>query len=159
MKTSPDTSLPAGYTMRPVAYEDKSDCLEMLNVWSGHRFGVAKFTPANVDWHVPGLDIQTSFRVVDNAHGKMVGYAEVWDVDSPPVDVWLWARVHPDYEGMGIGSAMLNSKIRCRNCKLQMRLKESCLRPFAHLPLRRFLFFKGLLSCLFRGRSTAIVRC
>ena len=37
----------------------------------------------------------------------MVGYVEAWTTTKPPVHPWIWGRVHPDYEGLGIGSWML----------------------------------------------------
>ena len=37
----------------------------------------------------------------------MVGYIEVWTTAKPPVHPWIWGRVHPDYEGLGIGTWLL----------------------------------------------------
>ena len=37
----------------------------------------------------------------------MVGYIEVWTTAKPPVHPWIWGRVDPDYEGLGIGTWLL----------------------------------------------------
>jgi ribosomal protein S18 acetylase RimI-like enzyme len=37
----------------------------------------------------------------------MVGYIEVWTTGKPPVHPWIWARVDPRYEGLGIGTYLL----------------------------------------------------
>lgn len=59
------------------------------------------------DWTSPSFDIKTACRVVANPQGKLVGYVEVWDTDDLPVDVWVWGRVHPEYEEQGIGTFLL----------------------------------------------------
>jgi GNAT superfamily N-acetyltransferase len=59
------------------------------------------------DWSSPGFDIETACRIAVTPPGKIVGYVEVWDTDELPVDIWVFGRVHPDYEGLGIGTLLL----------------------------------------------------
>ena len=40
--------------------------------------------------------------------GAVIGYVEVWDIREPPVDVYIWGCVHPDWEDTDIGKAMMN---------------------------------------------------
>ena len=59
------------------------------------------------DWSSPGFDIETACRIAVTPLGEIVGYVEVWDTDDLPVDIWVWGRVHPEYEGLGIGTFLL----------------------------------------------------
>jgi mycothiol synthase len=60
------------------------------------------------EWTSPGFDLSSSVRIVETPDGKIVGYVEVWDIDEPPVSVWVWGRVHPEYEDQGIGTKLMN---------------------------------------------------
>ncbi len=55
------------------------------------------------DWTGPSFKLAESARVAETAKGEIVGYIEVWDTDPLPVSNWVWARVHPEFEGLGIG--------------------------------------------------------
>lgn len=44
----------------------------------------------------------------------MVGLIEVWDLMDPPVNVWVWGRVHPEFEGQGIGKHSWPENIKIR---------------------------------------------
>ena len=46
-------------------------------------------------------------RLVFAPNGEMVGYIEVWTTQKPPVHPWIWGRVHPAYENMGVGTYLL----------------------------------------------------
>ncbi len=59
------------------------------------------------DWTTPGFNRAKSLRVAETSDGKIVGYIEVWDIDPLPVTNWVWARVHPTFEGLGIGTDLM----------------------------------------------------
>jgi mycothiol synthase len=37
----------------------------------------------------------------------MAGYTEVWTTGKPPVHPWMWGRVDPEYEDLGVGTWMM----------------------------------------------------
>jgi len=103
-------SLPQGFTMRPAQMEDVDAVADTLNAYSRYLLDVDKFRAKDIlsDWTLPTFDMETSTRVVVSPDGRLVGYAELWDLTEPFVKKNLWARVHPDFLGLGIGSSLVS---------------------------------------------------
>ena len=102
-------SLPEGYFMRPARIEDLEETVAVFNAASHSLIGIEKY-PLDIirmEWLEPGFNQETDSRVVTNADGKIVAYGEVWDVSEPHVNAYCWGRVHPEYTGKGLGSALL----------------------------------------------------
>ena len=101
--------LPSGYSLRAACPEDLEPALEMLNLCARAQTGREELTLAELhsEWAAPGADLHTQCRIVVDAQDRIVGYIEVWDNYNPPVDMWVWGRVHPDHEGCGIGTALM----------------------------------------------------
>ena len=105
-----NVSLPAGFTVRGAALEDVEASLEMYNVWAQKVICKDEINDADAirtEWVSPGFDPAEDIRLVFAPDGALVGYIEVWTTAKPPVHPWIWGRVHPDYDGLGIGSWML----------------------------------------------------
>ncbi|MCP4424372.1 MAG: GNAT family N-acetyltransferase [Chloroflexi bacterium] len=104
-----ETDLPAGFLMRPATMDDLETAVTLFNICSQDQIGVDEFSVEEyrAEWEAPGFNLENSTRAVIAPNGQMVGLIEVWDLASPPVRIWVWARVHPDYEGLGIGTAMM----------------------------------------------------
>jgi len=99
-----------GFTVRGARLEDVEPALELFNAWSRSVVQADEITEANAirkEWTSPGFDPQEDIRLVFAPNGEMAGYIEVWTTAKPPVHPWIWARVHPEYEGLGIGTALL----------------------------------------------------
>jgi mycothiol synthase len=101
--------LPEGYSCRPAAMEDVEDAVELFNAWSQHHLGVSDATAEDLrrDWQTPKFDLAASTRVVFDPLGKLVAYYELWDSGDPHVLLYLWGRIHPEHEGLGIGSFLV----------------------------------------------------
>ena len=101
--------LPRGYVSRPATMDDLEPTVKMLNAWSHKVIGVESFE-ANFmgsEWTTPGFELERDTRLVLAPNGEIVGYNEVWDIFEPHVHVYTWARVHPRYNGRGIGSYLM----------------------------------------------------
>ena len=105
-----DVSLPEGFTTRGARMEDVEPALKLYNAWSQSVIQRDEITDADAirnEWVSPGFHPDADIRLVFAPDGEMVGYIEVWTTVKPPVHPWIWGRVHPDYEGLGIGTWML----------------------------------------------------
>ncbi|HJR80136.1 MAG TPA: GNAT family N-acetyltransferase [Anaerolineales bacterium] len=114
MKTYPqerlELSLPEGFTVRGAKLEDVESALKLFNTWSQSVIQQDEITDSQAllnEWISPGFDLMEDIRMVFAPNGDMAGYVEVWTNAKPPVHPWIWARVHPDYEGLGIGTWIL----------------------------------------------------
>lgn len=105
-----DVTLPEGFTVRGATLEDVEPSLEMYNLWAQKVIGEDEINDAAAirnEWVSPGFNPAEDIRLVFAPDGTLVGYIETWTTTKPPVHPWIWGRVHPDYEGLGIGSWML----------------------------------------------------
>jgi mycothiol synthase len=111
MKNQSGPALPEGFTVRGARFEDIEPALEMYNLWSRVVIGEDEITDPEIlrnEWISPGFDPLRDIRVVFGPDGTLAGYIEVWTTAKPPVHPWIWGRVHPQYESMGIGTFLLN---------------------------------------------------
>src|SRR5262245_42497289 len=102
--------LPEGFTIRGATLDDVKPALDLFNRWSRALILEDEITDEVVirtEWVSPGFDLAEDIRLVFAPDGEMVGYIEVWTTNKPPVHPWIWARVDPRYEGLGIGTYLL----------------------------------------------------
>jgi mycothiol synthase len=105
-----DVSLPEGFTERGPDWDDMDEAIQLMNRWSQNVLGEDEIVnPDDLlnEMRMPGFKIEDNLRVVFAPNGRMAGYIEVWTHRKPPVHPWLWGRVHPDYEGLGIGTWLM----------------------------------------------------
>ena len=99
--------LPPGYTLRAPTLADVSATVAMQNASALDTTGTIQFTEEKfaADWQEPGFELATDARVVTTADGQIVGSTDV--IFRPPyVRNFIWARVHPDFRGQGIGTVL-----------------------------------------------------
>jgi mycothiol synthase len=60
------------------------------------------------EWVSPNFDPEGDIRLVFAPNGQMAGYIEVWTTSRPLVHPWMWGRVDPDYEDLGIGTWLMH---------------------------------------------------
>jgi mycothiol synthase len=102
--------LPEGFTARGAYLEDVEPAIKLFNAWSQSVLQRDEFIDPNdirTEWVSPGFNPAEDIRLVFAPDGKMVGYVEVWTTAKPPVHPWIWVRVHPEYDDLGIGTWLL----------------------------------------------------
>lgn len=110
-KLATPIAVPAGFTVRSATPADAEAATEMFNIWMQRTAGENDLAAPNIlreDWSSPKFDPAEDIRLVFSPTGQLVGYIEVWTNSTPPVHPWIWGRVHPDFGGLGIGTALLN---------------------------------------------------
>ena len=103
--------LPAGFTVRGANLEDVEPAMKLFNRWSHSIIGQDELNDAQAlrtEWKSPNFDPAEDIRLVFAPDGSMAGYTEVWTTMKPPVHPWIWGRVDPDFENMGIGTWLLH---------------------------------------------------
>lgn len=103
---SPIRYLPSGYIFRGADVNDVPVIVYMLNQRQMRLIGNASFRAEDFkrEWQSENFNPAMDVRMVFDQREMLVGYIEVWMSGSHP---WLWGCVHPDFEGRGIGSALL----------------------------------------------------
>ncbi len=103
------TTIEERFIVRPPKMSDMEDVLEMLEICDIHAIGEVEVSidVLQTDWTLPTVSLERNFRVVTTQNGRVIAFAELWDTDEPLVMTWAWARVHPEFEGLGIGTYLL----------------------------------------------------
>lgn len=109
LKTVPSQEIKTEIFIRPAKMTDLEEVVELLEICSNHMIGKNEVSLSDVksEWLLPKFDLETATRIALTPEGKIVGYIEVWDIDEIPVRIWVWGRVHPDYEELGLGTFLM----------------------------------------------------
>lgn len=97
------------FELRQATEADLPAVVDLLNACAIDQTGEPNTNPSQVlsDWTSPAFNLAESVRITVTPEGQIIGYIEVWDIDPLPVINWVWARVHPDFEGLGIGTSLM----------------------------------------------------
>jgi mycothiol synthase len=97
------------FMFRPATLEDLPAAVAMFNTCSHETRGRDEFELEDYrnEWSDPSIDLAVDTRVAQTPDGTIVGCIEVWN--TPPYSLcWIWGRVHPEFRGQGIGTALMD---------------------------------------------------
>lgn len=126
----------SGYTVRPARMDDLPEAVPMFNAAEAETTGNAGYTVERYagEWRETGINLDTQTRLVRAPGGQVVGCVEVWDHFNPPARPWIWGRVHPDWQGHGVGSAMLEWAVKTSRRVLDRLPADARLAPHVAAP-------------------------
>lgn len=103
------SSLPQGFTSRPATLDDAEMIVDLSNTCTVALIGVPLYTVADLktEWESPFFNVETDSQLVFAPDGALVGAIQIWD-RKPHVRIYSQGYVHPDYQAIGIGSALAN---------------------------------------------------
>jgi GNAT superfamily N-acetyltransferase len=101
-----NTYLPAGFTARPATMDDAETVSDLINTYTRWERGenTALAETVRDDWSHSTFHLDTDTVAVFDPDGKMVAYAEFWDNSQLHIICFVYAIVHPHYQGIGLGS-------------------------------------------------------
>jgi GNAT superfamily N-acetyltransferase len=101
--------LAGGYRLRAGRLDDVPAVSAVANAHLRALLGREGSRPEYLrrDWEVPGFDPARDTRVVEAPDGGLAAFVCVWDISEPHVRLGSWGRVHPQHQGRGLGSALL----------------------------------------------------
>jgi len=139
------------FVSRPATMADLEELVDLYNDYWEATAGVRKMTMENARTlcTTPGFDLERSTRVVLTPAGRIVGLALVVDLGTPPVHPEVAGAVHPDFEGRGVGAALLQwAEERAREAIARvpegLRVSMYASSTVAHEPTRRLFEKMGL---------------
>ena len=100
------TQLPNGFQALNLKEEHEQGVVDVINAHYRWMNGgnLARLKEMQADWREEGFDRDTDTQVVLDETGKVVGYADVWNVNAMNVRLFSLAAVDPERMGCGIGT-------------------------------------------------------
>jgi mycothiol synthase len=148
-----------GYQVRPARIEDLLQAVPMFNLAEIELNGKGEWTIERYEgeWLQNKIDLDASTRIVITPDDKVVGCVELWDLGETPARPWIWARVHPDWKGRGIGTAMLDwalqtSRRAINRLPEDARLAPNVATPAHHKPSIQLFENMGMSACRYTWR-------
>lgn len=129
---SPTRNLPDGYTFRGATLSDIPVVAYLMNQRQITLPGGAAPSIAEMrqEWQTPHFTPALDVRLVFDQREHLAGYIEVWTDAGLGSHPWLWGCVHPNFEGRGIGTALL------RWAEARVRLAMELLPPYLRVAPR-----------------------
>jgi mycothiol synthase len=147
-----EQTLPHGFTTRPATMADLETAVSLMNAASIAQVGKAEhnFDSVKMEWSQESFNLETNTLLVFSPEGSLAGYIEIWDILAVPVSPWVWGRVHPEYEGLGIGSYLLSwAEARARQVfnrvPADARVVFRCGSVSTHEPTKQLLQNYGMM--------------
>jgi mycothiol synthase len=102
--------LPPGFTVRAATIDNVEQAMVLFNRCSRAVIGRDEFASVGSildEWQAPGVNLAEDACHIFAPNGELVGHIELWINSHPLVHPEIWGRVDPEYQGLGIGTWMM----------------------------------------------------
>jgi mycothiol synthase len=147
----PHPALKESLVGRFASMADLEALTDLFNAYRAAAYGERPLTLEHMRSQLttPGLDIESSIRVVATPAGRLVGCIAVVDLHSPPVHPQAIGCVHPDFERQGIGTYLIHwAEQRARQAIIRvpdgLRVSLYLDSSSTHEPTKRLFLKLGL---------------
>lgn len=98
--------VPEGFTARSATMEDVDIAADLFKTYGLTTAGAEDINAEETRnvWQSPGFNPATDIQLVFTPAGQLAAYVETWVNSKPPVHPFIWACVHPDFMGQGLGT-------------------------------------------------------
>ena len=137
---SPTRNLPEGYSFRGATLNDVPIVVYLFNQrqMTNTAINNCSIEAIRHEWQTQKFNPAMDVRLIFDPREHLIGYIEVWTTLNSPAHPWLWGCVHPDYEGRGIGTALLRwAEARIRLAMDQVPMSLWSAPRFSTLPVQR----------------------
>jgi GNAT superfamily N-acetyltransferase len=98
-------NLPEGYSFRGATLQDVPMVVQLFHLRQTGGSAGPQVEEVRQEWQTLKFNPAMDVRLILDQREHLIGYIEVWSMLAQP---WLWGCVHPEYEGHGIGTALLS---------------------------------------------------
>lgn len=116
-RLGPGLNLPVTFRLRNAQWADAESVAQLILdvcIRDGDPSVATSLNELRNDWSTPGFKLETDAWVVTTSEGRIVGYEELFN-QYAHVSLRGDGYVHPDFEGRGIGTALLRAlEVRAR---------------------------------------------
>ncbi|MGI6740356.1 MAG: GNAT family N-acetyltransferase [Brevefilum sp.] len=85
--------------IRPFTLKDAQKVVDIINAYSQASYGLkdTDLDESLSEWTSPGFIPEEMARVIEDEHGNIIGYVDVFDIMKPHVIKYVWGVMHPDH--------------------------------------------------------------
>lgn len=107
--TQRSADLPEGYSARAASWKDLESIEVLANLAALKSMGAEDTSREEIrmDWEDPNFNLEKDSQLVFSKRGKLVGMAEIFKFQNPPVRPYLWLVILPGEEHSGVGDYLL----------------------------------------------------
>ena len=101
------STLPPNFYSRPASMNDLESVAELINAWWLARTGDKRLDADELrtEWSRPYLELERDTLLIEAPDGELAGHATIFD-GPPHVRAPVWSYVPPEYQGLGLESAL-----------------------------------------------------
>lgn len=98
-----------GFSVRNCTLDDAAAVATLINLCDAYDGAAPEESPEHLlqEWGAPDWDFAKYTRIIHDAAGQAVAYADFYPRKPHYVHMWVFGRVHPEYRNRGLGTYLV----------------------------------------------------